>query len=489
MGYTALKIGAIAVKQYGWYYTIVYRGGVHHAPDAPPEDPGECYDVVDTTIDQIFRPDAVPPPNVTPNITRAVNETWRVSLRKFDSASATSRFFMTGYRAGEDGPCGFDANGFRLMQASLMECIHDGLDFEQTLRVYLDPRLEIVKPGAHNVIGTLQGDGAALALTRNGSYVPHIYAPANGTLSATSDAGLTIQAAGLLGTAAADMTRDGYDDLLTMSTQGGNVIVINVAHSDRHGGYGSASTWWRGDVGVPAGNAQMLIGDYNADAIPDVGILVSVPNATPGATRLVVVIGKLTGPPLGAKAQLWWRGLLNRAVKPRIFAGDVNGDGGADLLVMQPYTYTDTGRGTRLLAMLSSRPANMLGAPTTWFEPRNVGFATSAAVMGDFNRDGKDDLAIAFSPADGSTHIDVVRLNRKHVKRYALWNRPSGYPVTQLRLASADVDLDGMSDLVLFRGLGKNGTQIVLLHAGYTAFTATMAVRDPKLNWKYAKPF
>jgi hypothetical protein len=61
--------------------------------------------------------------------------------------------------------------------------------------------------------------------------------------------------------------------------------------------------------------------------------------------------------------------------------------------------------------------------------------------------------------------------------------------VTQLRLASADVDLDGMSDLVLYRSLGTKGTQIMLLHGDYTGFTATKAVTDPTLDWKNARPF
>src|SRR4051794_19013322 len=242
MGLDALKIGAIAVKQYGWYYTIVYRGGTWTDPNDTTQTP-QCYDVVDTTTDQLYAPQPTDP-YPYPTVLQAVNATWRMSLRKFDSGTASSRFFLTGYRAGTDGPCGYDADHLKLYQASLMECIHDGLDFEQTLRTYLDPRLEIVKPGVHNVIGSLQGDGTALALTGHGTYVPHIYVPAQGAVTTTSDTGLAIVAKGLLGTVATDINRDGYDDLLTMSSAAGSAIVIKVALSDKQGGYGGATTWW-----------------------------------------------------------------------------------------------------------------------------------------------------------------------------------------------------------------------------------------------------
>ena len=73
--------------------------------------------------------------------------------------------------------------------------------------------------------------------------------------------------------------------------------------------------------------------------------------------------------------------------------------------------------------MRSSRPTNGLDAASVWFDLPDVSFAASNATLGDFNRDGKDDLAVAYSPTDGSTHIDVIRRARTHVKRFPLWTR------------------------------------------------------------------
>ena len=48
-----IKAGAVAVKQYAWYYTIVYRGGEVELEDGSTA----CYDVEDTTVDQVYYPE------------------------------------------------------------------------------------------------------------------------------------------------------------------------------------------------------------------------------------------------------------------------------------------------------------------------------------------------------------------------------------------------------------------------------------------------
>src|SRR5437899_1086570 len=44
----SLRAGAIAIKQFGWYFAMHWRGGRDGA--------GRCYDVVDTPHDQVYNP-------------------------------------------------------------------------------------------------------------------------------------------------------------------------------------------------------------------------------------------------------------------------------------------------------------------------------------------------------------------------------------------------------------------------------------------------
>ncbi len=134
----ALKAGAIAVKQYGWYHALYWRGGT--AAD------GSCYDVVDSPIDQVYAPETETP---SASEIAAVDATWGESLRKSGS------FFATHYDAGADVACGANADGWHLYQVSAMHCAAQGMLADAILQTYYGPNLQIVGAGS---------GGAAVAL-------------------------------------------------------------------------------------------------------------------------------------------------------------------------------------------------------------------------------------------------------------------------------------------------------------------------------------
>ena len=101
----ALRAGAVAVKQFAWYYAMYWRGG----KDAG----GHCYDVTDTSTDQIYDPARKP----ATSHRAAVAATWAVSLRKGE------RFFLTGYRPGT-GSCTAHIDGWKLYQRDAVDCVH-----------------------------------------------------------------------------------------------------------------------------------------------------------------------------------------------------------------------------------------------------------------------------------------------------------------------------------------------------------------------------
>ncbi|MGC8634451.1 MAG: SpoIID/LytB domain-containing protein [Candidatus Limnocylindrales bacterium] len=127
----ALKAGAVAVKQYAWYHAMYWRGGT--APD------GACYDVVDSSMDQVYSPETE-----TPSTTEiaAVQATWGETLLK------SGAFFATHYDGGSSVPCGANADGWHLYQVSAMHCAEGGMLADAILQTYYGPNLVIVGSGA-----------------------------------------------------------------------------------------------------------------------------------------------------------------------------------------------------------------------------------------------------------------------------------------------------------------------------------------------------
>ena len=126
----ALQTGAVAVKQYGWYYTMHYRGGTAH---------GACYDVADNNNDQIYQPESRTPSAAQLS---AIDITWTKSVTKNGS------FLMMGYRSGASVACGADVDGYHLYQHSSLACARAGLTVDQILHVYFDSGAAIWMPPA-----------------------------------------------------------------------------------------------------------------------------------------------------------------------------------------------------------------------------------------------------------------------------------------------------------------------------------------------------
>ena len=117
------KAGAVAVKQYAWYHVLHWRGGTYN---------GRCYDVKDTTSDQLYA--AKPADSISNTIWNAVNDTWSWRLYR------DNRLPMTGYRRGSDVGCAKDA-GYRLYARSARKCAINGWSAERILEVYYTANL------------------------------------------------------------------------------------------------------------------------------------------------------------------------------------------------------------------------------------------------------------------------------------------------------------------------------------------------------------
>lgn len=398
----ALAAGAVAVKQYGWYFTLAghWRGGRYG---------GTCYDVRDTNVDQVYRPATKLP---TAKHVRAVNESWPVTLRKYNAKHPTGRFFPTSYNGGAAyDTCGSGVTGWKLWQRGATDCARKGYRFERILRIYYGPHLQVVTVGRHDVSSGGSRDRATLALLDTNASV------------------------------AADLTGDGREDLAVLvDARGGQQIRVFPGTTS---GFGAAEVWWDSAVqgpSPPAGGFRLVTADWDADGRADLGLFGHAPGPL-GPVRLYQLrsTGKLFEAPVAA-----WEGAVDMS-DAQAYGGDFNGDGRGDLAIVE-----DRGRDGIALVVVPSIPTGGgLGPSSDWYVERTVVFGDGVPLTADVNGDGRDDI-VFFAPSGASgVTVYLYRATDASFSRRTLLSAASGFAWAGARVGAADLDRDGLDDLVV----------------------------------------
>jgi hypothetical protein len=496
----ALRVGAVAVKQFAWYYAMFWRGGRDAA--------GRCYDVRDTTADQLYDPRR----KTVESHLAAVAATWNVSLRKGE------RFFLTGYRPGT-GRCTANADGWKLYQRDAVDCVRRYGDLAEGLARRFFSGVSWTTPGAGDYTADGRGDLAVVATApETGETTARVYTSdveyrteaAAGTLAGAI---LTaVPADRLLGRAAGDVDGDGRADLVQL-VRAEDGLALEVMKNTPEG-FLPAERWWsdaadRATLGE--GAYRLLLADFTGDGRADAGILrirpggVPVtpgdPPVTPGDPGTPVDPGI---PPVPASTSLYvaassdtefsdvrrtWTVDADLSTS-ELRAGDVNGDGLGDLVILTP---VETG-GTDLRVALATS-TRTLEAPATWgtdYLPLDF----LHALMGDANRDGRDDLIVVRRIGEDGMQIVVYRspsTGSTFARRYFADSLPLSFART--RFSAADSSGDGRSDLYALTDEGVDaegnplGTQVVRLLSDGTTFTADPWFSDAALRWETAVPY
>jgi hypothetical protein len=540
----ALHAGAIAVKQYAWYYAAHWRGR---------SAGGQCYDVVDNTSDQLYRPERAQPRQ---QHLAAVAATWPISIRK------AGRFFATGYRDGSDVECGVNADGWRLYQHSAYRCASDGLTAESILRRYYEPGLEIVDPGSGDISGDQLGDvavlmpspGLALAGIRSlfegwgwridgsvlsGTLVARIYesaavpaatpapspelppwaatpapfaaatpGPSGATPSPLPDTPippitLPIDPASVVDESLADVTGDHLADLVVLQRDEQGILFISVAVAASGAGFMPPLTWWTSadsEFHLPDGAYLRLVtGDFDGGGTDDVGLVAGIegpppaPDGTPtdvlvpGSARFYVL--RSTGAGLDAPETSWGPATLNLASVTALGA-DVTGDGKADLVLQGRFAPDAIGQarpGMRVL-VAESGIGDGLGKPFPWYETADVSTTASQTVAADLDRDGRTDLVVGQPYGVSGTRFLGLMSSGGAFSVQTLWSAATGYAWGSVKMASADVNGDGRGDVVVLYNMGRSGTRLHVFLSTGTALRPTSRMTDPTLVWNSARP-
>jgi hypothetical protein len=173
--------------------------------------------------------------------------------------------------------------------------------------------------------------------------------------------------------AVADLNGDGKQDLAVADYFGGVSVLLGKGDGTflTATGYAAGTHPW-----------SVAVGDFNADGIPDLAVANygTYPYYTDGSVS--ILLGQGDGTFLTAKS--YPAGIAPKSVA----VGDFNGDGKQDLAVADIGDNYAKGQGVSVL--LGQGDGSFLTAKTyvAWVDPYSV-------AVGDFNGDGKQDLAVA----------------------------------------------------------------------------------------------
>ena len=492
-----MRIGALTVKQYGWYYAMHWRGGKVTITNEDGSTTTQCFDVRDSTADQIYKPERLVdgvwvPANVpsAANLT-AMAETWPMTLRKWVPDKQKSRFFLTGYRSGKVKPCGADSNGFRIYQKSLADCTVKGLNFEETLRRYFEPRVLIVDPRERDILNdanTYYGDVGVLSPSSTDT-AWRVYAGLADGFADPVSGTFAIEPTEISGQGLGDVTGDGYGDLI-MLLNTGKIRVAVATGAAAPGPYYLDPTSQDLPAGAPTD--QLLVGDFDGDLLADVGLLRATPVAPlPGEPATLVVMRGAADGSFGAP-QDWWRGVLDLTTQQAL-VGDVNGDGKADLVIRDAiagvtFWVAPSFASCADFTIVGPCPLVLgtgLDVATPWLDQPGWNAAEVKWTLTDFDRDGRSDVVAVVTDGNGIVAFGMAAGAGAFSNAKVMW-QTSTVALADVNPFGVEVNPDGLGDLGLLHKAGSS-TALVWLRATQTAgvvtFVPTTAYTDANLAW------
>lgn len=458
-----MQVGAITVKQYGWYKAMSWGGGrdVTSTTDAVTSvitTTAECYDVKDTTADQIYKPQQTGPDGTiytgnvpTPAIYRAMAQTWQITMRKWNASKFVSRMFLSGYRSGKGVACGADSTGFKIYQKSLYDCVNKNLTLEETLRKYFEPVL-LVNAREHDLLSDDSWWGDLPVLSASGGSTAWSVYPGQADGFGTPVTGtFGVPFASIIGYGSGNVDLPDTNTSATDKKMLADIVMVSssAVYAARATGSGFASPV---ETDFTGGASKAIFGDFNGDLMMDVGLV----RGNGDGTSSLWVMTANGDDTFNAPVQVWTGPIDLTLSSVFVAAGDVNGDGKADLVVRDANGNLDTAQSTAScssIASVGACPAGSVG--TSALGTLNLaladpgGLSNAKLVVGDYDRDGRDDV-IAFVGGSTST---VYGMRAKtdgsgFTDKTLLWSSSMG-DYTNAQPVAMNVDPDGLVDVAL----------------------------------------
>ncbi|WP_241990010.1 MULTISPECIES: FG-GAP-like repeat-containing protein [unclassified Streptomyces] len=309
-------------------------------------------------------------------------------------------------------------------------------------------------------------------------------------LTMQSDGDLVITANGS-GKALWSTKTAGHAGATARFTVGGNLIVVDADgttvlwESKTSAANGTVVLQNRGNLVIYNGNNEsqwssgtVVRHDYDGDGRSDMASWYDYSDGSDKIhTFLADAAGKFQEPGSGyVKAKgTWW------AEHMKFATGDFNGDGRGDVAAFYGY---DNGS-VSLFTWLATGDGKFAEGITSWTVPAgNWTWSRIKVQSGDFNGDGRDDVAAWYDYADGSDKLFTftAKANGGFNAPFSSFSKTSGWTASRMKFTTGDYNADGRDDIGVFYGYADGNSRLF-------TFTAkpTGGFGEPLGGWEDAK--
>lgn len=276
---------------------------------------------------------------------------------------------------------------------------------------------------------------------------------------------------------AGDFNGDGRRDVALLRGQADASIALLTMLGTAGGGYAAPFKSWERPPGSWWGAAvQLTAGDYDGDGRDEVMALYGYDDGSAALFRFrTTAEGAFQVPstPWKAPAGTW------NFAQSRLTTGDFDADGRKDVVL-----FKGTADGAAELLTLTGTADGGLGAPLKSWQrpPGNWWGSHTKLTAGDYDGNGSDELVAMYGYDDGS--VSLFRFATTPDGGFqiptVLWSAPPGtWTFSHSHLASGDYDTDGRRDIALFKGTADGAATLLTLFG-----TADGRLAGPHTSWQ-----
>ena len=249
---------------------------------------------------------------------------------------------------------------------------------------------------------------------------------------------------------------------------------------------------WVQQVRALPGESQVASGDFNEDGKEDIAAFYDNGTSPEGKNRSSLFAFYSTGTGFSAPKNVWSTPGGFTWAKSKVTSGDYDGDGKDDIGVFYDSGSSDSGAVSSLYTFTSTGTG--FKAPRkTWTTPGGFTWSVSKVTSGDYNGDGKDDVAVLYDsgPSDNGRISSLYTFTSNGTdfdNPRKTWTTPGGFTWSASKVTSGDYNKDGKDDVAVLYNGGKSDDG-KFISSLYTFNSTGSAFADPDKTWTSSGSF